>query len=292
MRRMCWLTLMLVVLFMTIRGSAQTYATEMKSLLSQGHKLDFHKYQILLGPTTNFAIGTMYPLDITQKGFDLAKVGIYGDSSNWWTTISENDKRAALRAIVRPEGGPMELRGLQTKPLNLSKVFPQISAALAADGQKNDSQVQVVLSASSLQTRTIDWLELDDAVYMEHLIRPAIIEHADKRDFAMTTGDLVLNDFEAHVIVPQGSPELKRRIEAVLDAFVHHSPSSFDLRANSDGSYTLAGKLPVVVAVYITRPPTMKWADLGDRRLKPLSTPYLLGEIAKVERSETAVSSQ
>ena len=292
MRRMCCLALLLAVFFMASRGSAQTYASEMRNLLSQGHKIDFHKYQILLVPTTNFAIGTMYPLDITQKGFDLVKLGILGDSSNWWTTISENDKRAAVRAIVRPtQPGTIELRGLQTRPLDLGKVFPQITAALAAEGQKNDSEVQVVISASSLQSRTLDWLELDDAVYMEHLVRPSIIEHADKGDFVMTTGDLVLNDFEAHVI-SKGSPELKKQVEAALNAFVHHSPSSFDLRTNSDGSYTLAGKLPVVVAVYISRPPTMKWAELGDRQLKPLITPYLLSEIAKMERLGTAVSSK
>ena len=292
MQRIGCVGLALTALFLIRSGSAQTYSAEMRGLVSQAQKINFHKYQLLPAPTTNFAIGTMYPLEILHKDFDLSKAGIYGDASDWWSTISENDKQAALRAIVRPaELGTIALDGRHTRPLELREVFPQISALLTAHSSDR-SQIHVVISASSLQSRMIDWLELDDAVYMEHLIRPSIIEHADRRDFAITTGDLVLNGFEARLTLSNQSPEAKEKLETALGFFVHSSRSLFDLKSNKDGSYTLAAKLPVVVAVYLALPPVMRWADLGDRQLKPLSTPYLVTQIAKVERSGISVSSK
>ena len=269
-------------------AGAQTYASEVRALLSNSRKIDFHKYQVLALPTTSFAIGTMYPLESRTRDFDLAKQGIYGDSNDWWTTLSTDYKAAALRAIFKPgEAGTIDLQGKHTGALGLEAVFPQVAAILSSQQPGAVAKISVVVRASTAQNRTIDWLEMGDAVYMEHLLTPEIVDHADKRDFVMTAGDIVLNGFEANLSV-KDDEALRSRLGAALRLFVQQSRSDFELSENPDGSFNLRARRPVVAAVYLALPPSMPWEELGDRKLPPLATPALLAQIARVEQMVNA----
>ena len=273
-----------------IAAQAQTYADEMRTFLSQSGKIDFRKYQLLESPTARFGAGTMYPVESTKNDFDLLHEGIYGDTSSWWVTLSENDKLTALRAIVRPvEKRAIDLQGKHTRPLSLAAVFPQLAGKLR--GKFDVDKIHVVINASGAYARAIDWLELDDAFYMEHLIKSSVVEHASKRDFVMTSGDLVLDGFEAHFTVSVGDAGTNAALTAALELFVQKSKSPFSLEREA-GGYSLKSKQPIVAAVYLTLPPKIPWNEVGDRKLPPLTTPRLLSEISRAEQAGSVFMSE
>lgn len=271
-------------------AAAQSYASAVRAFLSESGQINLHNYQFLPLPTARFGIGTMYPPESIKNDFDLLRMGIYGDPNSWWVNLSDNDRLTALRAIVRVEEiGAIGLNGKQTKALTLAAVFPQMLTA--AQSSLDPSRISVLITASGAYTRVIDWLELDDAVNLEHLFRSSIVEHATKRDFVMTTEDLVLDGFAARITATGGGVDANAALDSALASFVRQSKSPFSLERRPDGSYNLKSMEPIVAAIYVTLPPKMPWAEVGDRRLPALNTPGLLRQIAKAEAEGAAIIS-
>jgi hypothetical protein len=274
------------------RAFAQDYSKEMKNMLQSSLKVDYKAYQFFGIPMSNFGVGTMYPLGSKSKKFDVKTAGLYGDPNTWWMDISDAQRDDA-RKLMFPSGesGTVDLKGKKTKSISLSLVLPALFKVVSGNGSIDwNKTTTVTLTADTAENHIINWTELDEAASTKHIIKEAVAKHIHAKDFVITVGDVVLYGFTAHVAVTKGTDaKIGAQLTEAAAQFGKDSKLNFEYKSNTDGSFDLKSKKPVVVAVYIGEPPQGALRAAGTIRTKAVLTPALLIALQDAETKGTTI---
>lgn len=151
-----------VMCLLAISSFAADYTQQVKKCVHNAIGADFDKYQYLSAPIDNFGTGTIYPQAAKGQSFDIKTAGLYGDPATWWT-FTDAQRVTTELAKLRPSGnggGVAATCNTSTK-FSLSAVLPALFRLLSVNSTVDyNKSVQVQISFSSIEYRTINWSQL------------------------------------------------------------------------------------------------------------------------------------
>jgi len=273
-RSMGYLVVSLVVASLSPQLMGADYSKEMRKAFEKAFKGDFKQYQFFGTPVSNFGVATMYPKPATGNAVDLTTVGLFGNPENWWVPLSLTDAdRQSLLNALRPSGetGAVAFQLDTSKTFNLSAVLPGLAKLLTASGSVSWSKkVTVRLSADTMINRRIDWTVLADDVTPPPKIKDSVLRHIGAKDFVITTGDVVLNNYKASLVVAKNlSVDEKAQLDSAWKAFSSGSKLDVSFSSGEDGNFQITSPKPVVVAVFVGEPPPGAVRDAKQNRVVP-----------------------
>lgn len=278
--------------------NAAEYAKELQKAIKKSFGRDFPRYQFFGTPVSSFGTATMYPKAARGASFDPTTAGLYGNPETWWIRKQDSDEKQKQYEQeelkkVRPsgDGGRVGLQMDTSKKFDLSVVLPTLFKLLSAQGNLNIARTtKVTLSASDVENRRLDWTALSAAKKV-NLINDAVVRHLDADDYLITTGDLVLHDLKATLIIDRNlSADAKASLEKAWKAFSEGSKAEFKFGGTSVDNFNVVSQKPVVVAAFVGEPPPGAVRRAGEVQVTPVKlSPDTIKKLQETDASKMMV---
>ncbi len=188
--------------------------------------------------------------------------------------------------------GKVSLSGKASRSISLSAVLPALYKIINASGGVDwNRSTTVTLSADNAENHRINWGEFDDAARNKKMLKVYVVNHLNSHDFVITADDIVLYGYTIHVVVSHAlDAKAAAKLTAAASEFGKDSSLNFEYKNNSDGTFDLKAKDPVVAAVFIVKPPPGALRAAGaSPNVTPIISPQLIMQIEKASRASGKV---